>query len=182
MVTVALCEDNEFQREIMQELLDEGKIIFTTASLEYAVASYDVQAFYYMVKPVDPHKLYRILDNAIAELKPHENTTTVRTKDGDINLRLKDITYVEVVDRALVYHLSDGRTCKGLALRNAFHESVADLTANTQFAGCGASKLVNLKYVDAIDSETILMKDGTLLYPPRSAYAEPRKQWRDFAR
>lgn len=238
MVTLALCEDNEFQREMMQELLeeygsrnnsvstevfcagrdllehvkknggfdiyildvvmpdmngmefastlrlmkDDGKIIFTTASLEYAVASYDVKAYYYMVKPVDPHKLFCILDNAITELKPRENTTVIRTKNGDVSLRLKDIMYVEVVDRALVVHLADGRSCKSLALRGSFRESVPDLVGDPRFAACGASKLVNLKFVDAIDSETVLLKDGTILYPPRSAYSDLRKQWREFTR
>lgn len=238
MVTLALCEDNEFQREMMQELLedysgrnntvsveifgsgrelldhvkqnggfdiyildvvmpdmngmevastlrlmkDEGKIIFTTASLEYAVASYDVKAYYYMVKPVDPNKLFRILDGAVAELKPKENTTVIRMKNGDVSLRLRDIMYVEVVDRALVVHLADGRTCKSLALRGSFRESVPDLAGDARFAACGASKLVNLKYIDAIDSETVLLKDGTIIYPPRSAYADLRRQWREFTR
>lgn len=238
MVTLALCEDNDFQREMMQELLeeygaernavsikvfstgrdlleyvkqnagfdiylldvvmpdvngmelaatlrlmkDEGKIIFTTASLEYAVASYDVKAYYYMVKPVDSHKLFRILDNAIAELKPSESTMNVKTKNGEVGLRLKEITFVEVIDRALVYHLADGRSLKSLALRGSFHEAVADMADDAQFAPCGASKLINLRYIDAIDSETVLLKDGTVIYPPRSAYADLRRQWRDFIR
>lgn len=238
MITLALCEDNDLQREMMEDLLeeysntnnpvsvkafctgrellehikqnggfdiyildvimpdvngmeiastlrlmkDEGKIIFTTATLEYAVASYDVKAFYYMVKPVDPQKLFRILDNAFSELKIRENATVVRTKNGDVSLRLKEITYVEVADRALVFHLADGRTCKSLALRGSFRDSVADLISDAFFAACGASKMINLKYVDAIDSETVLLKDGTIIYPPRSAYADLRKQWRDYTR
>ena len=166
MATIALCEDNSFQREMMEELLneysstnhsvsvtafetsrellehvkknggfdiyildivmpgingmelastlrmmkDEGSIIFTTASMEYAVASYDVKAFYYMVKPIDSHRLFRILDELFLKLKPRESTMTVRTKDGDVDLRLRDILYVEVVDRAMKFHLSDGVT------------------------------------------------------------------------
>ena len=36
----------------LRMLKDDGKIIFLTATLDYAVASYDVRAFYYLVKPV----------------------------------------------------------------------------------------------------------------------------------
>lgn len=236
LVTLALCDDNSIQREIMEELLQEysrtytalsvsvfesgkellayvkengffdiyildvvmpevngmeiaatlrlmkdtGKIIFTTASLEYAVASYDVQAFYYMVKPVDTHKLYQILNNAIATLAPHEDRISVKTKDGDISLRFRDIMFVKVEDRALLFHLTDGRTCRSVALRGSFREAVAEMMNDSRFALCGASKLLNLKYIDAIDSDTVLFRDGTTIYPPRSAYAELRRAWNDF--
>lgn len=237
MITVALCEDNDIQRDIMEEMLqeysrthtelavqsfssgnallkqvqadrsffdiyildiimpdmngmevastlrllrDSGKIIFTTASLEYAVASYDVQAFYYMVKPVDAQKLYKILDNAIAAVAESDDVFSVKTKDGDVLLKYRDIMYIEVEDRAMLFHLSDGRTCRSLALRGAFREAISPLIENKQFTACGATKILNLKYVDAVDSETILFRDGTTLYPPRSAYAELRKEWRNY--
>lgn len=236
MVTLALCDDNSIQREIMEELLQEysrtqtalsitvfengrdllncvkengffdiyildvvmpeingmeiattlrlmkdtGKIIFSTASLEYAVASYDVQAFYYMVKPVDPHKLTQILNNAIATLAPHDEIISVKTREGDVPLRFRDIMFVEVEDRTLLFHLADGRTCRSVALRGSFREAVEEMAGDRRFAPCGASKLLNLKYIDAIDSETVLFRDGTAIYPPRSAYAELRRAWREF--
>ena len=88
--------------------------------------------------------------------------------------------YIEVEDRAMLFHLADGRSCKSVALRGAFREAISPLTENKQFTACGATKILNLKYIDAVDSETILFRDGTTLYPPRSAYAELRKEWRNY--
>lgn len=56
---------------------DSGKIIFLTSSLEYAVASYDVEAFYYMLKPVDRQKLFRILDRAVGLISQGDDTLEI---------------------------------------------------------------------------------------------------------
>lgn len=236
MVSLAFCDDNEFQRELLKDILqeysethnsldmhefasgielleyvkrngffdiyildvimpgingmetattlrlmqDDGRIIFTTASLEYAVASYDVRAFYYMVKPIDTDKLFKILDNAVATVAVEGESITVKTKAGDMVLNYRDIMYVEARDRSVCYHLSDGRVCDSLALRGPFREAVATMLLDDRFAMCGVSKLVNLNYVDAVDSESVLFRDGTLLLPPRSAYSNLKKAWKAF--
>lgn len=237
MITLALCEDNEFQRELMVDFLreyslshtelkisafskgrdlltyikqndsfdiyildivmpdingmelastlrlmkDNGIIIFTTASLEYAVASYDVRAFHYLIKPIDPDKLFRILDNAVAADNSASEVFDIKLKGGDdASLRYQDIMFVEVRDRALRVYLRDGRCCDSVSLRGSFREAVEPLLKTPCFAPCGVSRVINLKFVDAVDSESVLLSDGTQIYPPRSAYADFRKCWKDF--
>lgn len=238
MTTVAICDDNDIQRDIMTELLDEfssthkelkvtvfssgrelldhvhtgggfdvyildiimpdvngmelagtlrlmkdpGKIIFTTATLEYAAVSYDVQAFYYLVKPIDPQKFFRVMDNALSAAEANADSVEVKTRQGVIKLRTRDVTFVEINERTLRYYLKDGRTCDSLALRGSFREAIDPLMRDSAFALCGVSKAVNLRYVDAVDSEVVLLKDGTMIYPPRSAYTEFRRAWVDYRR
>lgn len=237
MITLALCEDNELQREIMKGHLDEyvqtnaveytvfssgeellnqvrakggfdiyildvimpgingmevastlrqmydtGHIIFTTSSLEYAAVSYDVDAFYYMTKPVDPVKLFRILDKACAKLNPMEDFIEIRTKSGDMRLKTKNIMYVELKDRAPFFYLHDGRVCEGLKLRGTFREVVDPLLKDKAFVFCGVGLVVNLKYVDALDSVSLLLYNGTQLYFPRSAYSELKNAWKKYTK
>lgn len=238
MTTVALCEDNEIQREIMYDLLsdfsdshkalkittfstgrellewvrgntgfdiyildiimpdingmelaatlrllkDPGLIIFTTASLEYAAASYDVQAFYYLIKPIDRTKFFRVMDNALDSVDSATDMIEVKIKQGIIRLRQKDIMYVEVVDRSLRYHLKDGRICDSVALRGSFRSAIDPLMKDGSFALCGVSKTVNLRYVDAVDSESVLLSDGTQIFPPRSSCSEFRRSWLNYAK
>lgn len=160
---------------------DTGKIIFTTASTEYAVASYDVQALYYMMKPVEPAKLFKILDNALTKINVREQSIEVKTQNGDIRLKTGDIMLIEIHDRGLRYHMKDGRICDGLKLRGSFKDAVKPLLDNDRnFVACGVGKLVNLLFVDAIDSESLLFRDGTMCYFPRSAYSELKKAWKEL--
>lgn len=239
MISIALCEDNPIQRDVMSDLLndykeshsgieyttfasgaelletvkknkigfdiyfldivmpgingmeaattlrmmgDNGLIIFTTASIEYAVASYDVHAFYYMIKPVDGAKLTKIIDNAVEALGKAEDSIIVKSVNGEIKLKFRQIMYVEVSDRALFYHMTDGRECESIKLRGSFKEAVAPILANSSFALCGVSKVVNLKYIDAVDSESILFHDGSLVYISRSSYSEIKQAWKNFNR
>ena len=235
MIKIACCEDNEFQREIIQgyledyaknksveikvfecgedllhyakekggfdiylldvvmpgingmevasilrRMFDNGHIIFVTASVEYAVMSYDVDAFYYMTKPVDPVKLNKILDKASEGLRSREEIIEIRAKSGDTRLKIKDVMYVELTDRAPVFYLRDGRVCEGLKLRGTFYEVVEPLFVDKAFVLCGVGKAVNLNYVDALDSESLLLFNGTQLYFPKSAYSDIKKAWRSF--
>lgn len=237
MITLALCEDNEMQRDITKDFLDEyvktrsvsyeifpsgeallervkakggfdiyildvvmpgingmevattlrqmydtGHIIFATASLEYAAMSYDVEAFYYLTKPIVPEKLYRILDKACASLNPTEDVIEIRTKNGDTRLKIKNIMYVELNNRAPVFYMHDGRVCEGIKLRGTFHDIVEPLFCDTAFKACGVGRVVNLRYVDALDSESLLLYNGTQIYYPRSAYAELKTAWKNFGK
>ena len=163
----------------LRMLGETGKIIFLTASLEYAVQSYEVQAYYYMLKPVDPDKLTKILRNAVADISDSTDSINIRGRNGNYVMKLKDLMYVDVEDRGLRYHTRDGRTIECPALRGSFKDAVSPISADRRFTFCGASILVNLHCIDALDSESLLLADGTLLYPPKSAYSELKKHWKE---
>ena len=53
----------------LRELGHYGAIVYLSISPEYAVESYAARAFYYLMKPVEPAKLYQVLDQAAAALE-----------------------------------------------------------------------------------------------------------------
>lgn len=152
----------------LRQMRDGGKIIFLTATHEYAAASYEVDAFYYLLKPVDPDKMKKILGRAFAE-NGDGGRITVKTKAGTERVKPEDILYVSLADRAPCYHLKGGRTLRGLTLRVPFREALAPLLSRQDFEAVGLSLAVNLAAVDRADEESLLLRDGTLLYPSRSA-------------
>ncbi|MCF0146265.1 MAG: response regulator transcription factor [Eubacterium sp.] len=167
----------------LRMLKDPGLIIFLTSSVEYAVLSYEVNAFYYLTKPLNTEKLMKILDNALeAAGRSKSESVTVNTPNGIFDLKLKDILYVEVVDRAAVFYLKDGRECRSVKLRTSFHEVVPQLFESPLFASCGVSRLVNLSGVDAVDSESLLLSNGQVVYFPKSAYPELMRKWKKYRR
>ena len=159
---------------------DEGKIIFLTATLEYAAVSYDVDAFYYLLKPVDVTKFYKILERVVQTVNADTDMIHISISHGEIDLPVRMIVYAELVDRTVRYHLADGRVFDSKTIRTSFKQQTSGLAEEKSFAYLGVSYLVNLSHVDAIDSESVLFRDGSMLLPPKSAYKDFKMAWKNF--
>ena len=164
----------------LRHMRDDGKIIFLTASLEYAAMSYDVDAFYYLLKPVDVAKLYKLLERIMQMANVNRDSIRVSISHGEVDLPVRQIVYAELVDRVIRYHLADGRVLDSRTIRNSFKQQTSDLARENNFAYLGVSYLVNLSHVDAIDSESVLFRDGSMLMPPKSAYKDFKLAWKNY--
>lgn len=164
----------------LRMLKDDGKIIFLTSTVEYAVSSYDVRAFYYMLKPLDVNKLQTVLDEALADKRNNSEEISIYIKAdaGEFRVSSNDVMFVELVNRCPVYHLKDGQQIKSKLIRGSFKEEVLALSENEDFSFCGIGLLVNMHYLNAIDSDSILLSDGTMLFPSKSGISDLKKVFR----
>ena len=100
-------------------------VIYLTSSKEYAVDSYNVRAFHYLVKPVEKEKLFSVLkqaQNLIAQEKAA--CITVDTPGGVEVLKLSDILYAELYARSVRYYLAGGTYKDSKKLRVSFQKAV----------------------------------------------------------
>lgn len=165
----------------LRELHSGGAIIYLTVSPEYAVDSYAARAFYYLMKPAQPDKLFQVLDQAVAALeKQRAACVTVRTKDGLERLRLDEIVYAELVGRAVRYHLADGTGLNSVTVRGPFQEETAPLLADPRFFLSGASFAVNLFYVTAVERGYLRMDGGARVPLARGLAALAKRRWSDY--
>lgn len=156
----------------------EGTIVYLSTSPEYAVDSYRVRAFYYLLKPVQPARLYEVLDQAAALAEKRQAArVTVKTKNGLRVLPLGEVCYVELVGRAARYYLTSGEAVDSVTLRGPFQAAVAPLLADRRFLPCGASFAVNLEQVAAVEKAGLTMADGRQLPLPRGQYTLLKKLW-----
>ena len=72
LLDVVLSDTNgiAFAKRLRAESPD-AIVIFISSSVEYAADSYDVNAFYYLLKPLSEDKLFPVLNNAAGGLKIH---------------------------------------------------------------------------------------------------------------
>lgn len=152
----------------LRAMNDEGIIIFLTASMDYAVSSYDVSAFNYILKPVEPARLFRILSKALGEPE-FSGEALVSTHTGVVRIRFSDLDYIDTDARAPVYHCSDGSAIRGQVIRVPFREAVAAFMEEGRFIPCGASMLINRSKIERVDSESVLLDDGVIVFPPKTA-------------
>ena len=156
---------------------DGGEILYLTASRDYAVDSYDVAAFFYLVKPVERGKLFQVLDRAVEKLRRRKAAgILVRTPEGPQRLLLDRILYVERVKNAMRYYCTDG-TVDTTTLRGSFQEAAAPLLADRRFVLCGASFALNLQHIKGVESQSALLDTGARVAVPRRAAPALKRAW-----
>lgn len=157
-----------------------GEIIYLTSSNDFASDSYDVHAFFYLLKPVREEKLFRVLDGAIEKLMQRRNSAImVNTADGPRRLPLENICYVERVGRRIRYYCTNG-TVDSQTIRVSFREISAPLLAHRRFCLCGASFVLNFQHVTGVNGQSALLDNGQTVSLPRTAAADFKKAWGRF--
>ena len=86
----------------LRALGEGGEIVYLTSSNDFAADSYDVRAFFYLLKPVKENKLFQVLDGAVKKLHQRRSSAVVvTTADGPRRILLERIRYVERVGRCI---------------------------------------------------------------------------------
>ena len=142
----------ETARKIRQRGI-QTPLVFLTATPDFALESYDVHAFGYLLKPVSEEKLTALLRRLLAHYdRPRVCVQWERQKRY---LFLDEIIYVESQNHTIHIHLSSGEVLDS-------KEKLGDLESllDERFLRCHQSFLVNMSYIADVDGDFIL-KDGT---------------------
>ncbi|MBQ7325279.1 MAG: response regulator transcription factor [Clostridia bacterium] len=159
----------------------ESKIIYLTGSEEYAIDSFKIRAFHYLLKPVEKTSFYAALDEAISSISvKRDKGLIVKTRDNRARIAFDSILYAELAKRAILYHLVGGKTVESTSLRTTFTEAVQELLADKRFALCGASMVVNLNHITMVETEGIVFKDAEKVFLGKKACRELRGVWNEY--
>ena len=140
------------------------QIIFVTSLARYAVKSYEVGALDFLVKPVSFYQFAMKMDKAVRVIRRSEDINLpVPTPRGVKVLPSREITFIEVSDHDLVYH-----TEKGQYQTRGSLGKVEEQLRGHSFLRTAVSHLANLRYVDEIDGNTMILTTGDRLPISRS--------------
>lgn len=157
-----------------------GKILYLTSSEEYAIDSFRVKAFDYIMKPAQKDRLFRTLNEACETIEQQDRAIPVKTKEGSVKVHFDTILYAELQKRAIVYTLVGGQTVESTTIRSSFTDAVAPLLEDRRFALCGASTVANLAHVTAVENEAIVFRNKQRIYLGKRACRELRFVWNEF--
>ena len=158
----------------------EAPIIYLTSTSGFAVESYEVHAFYYMLKPVTQEKFSSVLNAALNRLESsNSNVFPVRTKQGTVPLHYSDICFVELNERSL-HFMCRNNAIDSVSIRGSFKEAVSQLTDDHCFFLCGASLLVNLEHIKSIEKNVAIFSTGYRTTIPRTVRKELYTAWLDY--
>ena len=141
---------------LLRQRGDHSLLIFVTVLKECVFDSFQVEAFDYLLKPLDSARFHQTMDRVLRSLERRtvENIVIQRGTGCEVVL-LSDIVYCEVLGRKIYLHKSDGTV-------SDYYDKLEDLERRVdgRFFKCHRSYLVNLDYVRGCQDGQVLLSQG----------------------
>lgn len=143
-------------------------IIFCTSFQRFAINGYEVNAFGFLVKPIQEYSFKYYLAKAIKRIQEadEEKMIKIKTLDSYQMLKVSDIYYVEVSKHYLFYHIKkwdskDEEVEEVLQARGSMKELEISLEG-CGFARCNVSYLINLNYVTSLKGNKVYLSNEVI--------------------
>lgn len=133
-----------------------GFLIFTTVLEEMVFASFEVQAYDYLVKPVDEGKLEKTMERLLTSMQNSAEAKLLLKKGTESSLiPFDDIIYCEIIDRKVYLHLISHEVMD-------YYDRMEKLETKLdgRFFKCHRSYLINLKYLKSYKDGVAYMENG----------------------
>lgn len=154
------------------------KIIFVSSSPEFAVESYRVDAYHYLLKPVDEDTLFPLLDRVGKELSVQEERGLVlKNREGVVRLSFAEIEFVEVLNKKVLFHLAGGAVREVTA---ALADLEGELLTRQEFIKTHRSYIVNMGCVQAVGAHCAVTKSGQSIPVSRQRHNQVQSAYEEF--
>jgi len=134
-------------------------IIFLTKYPKVVFSSFEVDTFRFLVKPLNPQKLYKAMDDFLIALE--KDTTLMIRLEGATNvINSRNIMFLEGDGKYCAIHLS--QQSQPVECRETL-SSVEQRLPKEHFYRCHRSFIVNLRYVHSYDYKDIKLRGGACI-------------------
>ncbi len=141
---------------ILRQRGNHSLLIFVTVLKECVFNAFEVEAYDYLIKPLDSNYFGRTMDRAVSTLAQRAGKSIVIQRGGSCDVvPLAQIVYCEVQGRKIYVHQSDGKIID-------YYDNMESLEhrMDRRFFRCHRSYLVNLDYVRGCDTGMVTMSQG----------------------
>jgi DNA-binding LytR/AlgR family response regulator len=154
-------------------------IIFVTALRDHMQEAFDVQAYHFLLKPIDAGKFHTVLAGAVAEsLKRNRRESIVVRQNGIAHtIPLEDILFVESLRKQVIIHTRTGV----LEVYGKIGELAKTLEASNMFFRCHRCYIVNMERIAKFSAKTLIMTNGQEIFLAREKYKGFVKAYAQYA-
>lgn len=134
----------------------KGYIIFITVLKEMVFHSFEVQAYDYLVKPVEERQLARTMERLLVSMSSVKEEKLLVQKGYERSIiSFEDIVFAEVIDRKVYLHLASAGVVD-------FYDRIDNLEERLdgRFFRCHRSFLINLQYLKSYKNGVAYMEGG----------------------
>lgn len=161
--------------ELAKQIRKQGRqslIIFITSASEYVFDAFDVEAFQYLLKPIQTDKLKNVLEKATKKMQIDANIDflLISANRQIQKVFLKDILYIESIGRIAKIHCNNGtlETYEQIGI-------LEDKLSDKFFFRCHKCFLVNLNFVDAFKKTEVCLENGEKIMLAKRRYEDFQK-------
>lgn len=134
----------------------KGFLIFITVLKDMVFASFEVQAYDYLVKPIENAHFEKLMERLFASMQSAVEANLLIRKGYESSIiSFEDIVFCEIMDRKIYLHLKTAEVVD-------FYERIENLEnrLDERFFRCHRSFLINLQYLKSFKGDTAYMESG----------------------
>ncbi|MEG1718858.1 MAG: LytTR family DNA-binding domain-containing protein [Clostridia bacterium] len=162
--------------EVIRKKDTNCKIIFASISNEFAVKSFRVRAFDYIVKPYSYEHIKMTMDLCVDEIKSVGRYIELKEGRAYIKVMLCDIIYVDYDNHYVRLH-TDKRMIKTYSY---FDDFAPKFEGQSNFLQCYRNCIINIDNIETIDKSDFILKDGERIPISHKKYVEVKQQFLDY--
>lgn len=176
LMDIEMPQMNGMQAAYRIRMVDENvQILFVTHTAQYAVQGYEVGAADYILKPINYYALAMKLDRVLRRCNAKQSVQIrVSNSSGQYSLAVSKITYIEVTNHELCYHMQNKEVYATGTLKE-----MEEKLRTEGFARCNNCYLVNLRCVEAVELDAVTI-NGTRLKMSRTRRKDFMKAMMDY--
>ena len=152
-------------------------LVFSTTSSDFAVKSFRVRAFDYLVKPYKYEQLAEIMTLAEKALNKSSRYIEVKESREMVKILIRDILYADYDNHYIQIHTKENIIKTYLS----FQDFSPLLLKYPQFLNCYRNCIINMDSVDSLHDNDFVLTNGERLPITRAKRLEIRQLYADYA-
>lgn len=161
--------------QVIRKTNEKVNIIFVTGIEQYWPEGYSVNAYRYILKPINREAFYKIIMELINKKLKKESFITLKKEGGLEKVLVSDIHYLAIDQRKVRIYTNIGMYMSNVSL-GEWNEKLLPYG----FANPHTSYLVNFKYVKSITKEKVIMTNGDTVYVSQRKYKEFKDRFIEY--
>lgn len=156
----------------LRELGYAGAMVFTTSSRDHYAEGFNLGVAHYLLKPVDYEQFKEAMRRALKNADSAAKSLRVRSGRVAREVPLSHILYLEVYNHQTMLHTSAGAIPVGQPL-----SALESALAGPPFLRCYRSYIINMDYVDRMEGDCFLLKNGARIPIARDRRQELQRSY-----
>lgn len=141
----------------IHERVPDGIVVFLTAHPEYAIMGYEARAFRYLLKPLTPASMEKVMDEIRKEFRGNQHIM-LKFSEAEKPICLDDIAYIASEDKYAIIYSTDGH----VTVRESLEELESELE-EYGFFRIHRKYIVNMRYHRELFKGKLILSDGNTL-------------------
>ncbi len=149
-------------------------IIFVSAFPEVAVDSYEVNAFRFIVKPINKEKLFKAIDDHLRSID-YDNLLILNTNDGKWKIKMSDIIYAEAKGKHTIV-----RTAQKSFEINIHMKKIEDKLPSEKFCRCQRAYIAGFAHINNHTNAEIIFDNGERAQIGKAYYSKFKNAFQEY--